>query len=150
MSKKKKYSFNKIEQIVNSITHKMQQDKYKPNKIVTLARGGFIPARLMARNLFVKKMYSIGLTLYNQDDKKTFPTIYQPLIGDFNPNDKILIIDDIVDSGESIVIPRNMLQVKGITNIKTCSVFYKQCSAYTPDYYGKIVPDDEWVVFPWE
>lgn len=58
---------------------------------------------------------------------------------------KILIIDDIVDTGLTM-----KFIIDGInnTNIYTSSLFYKPHSNFCPDFY--VYKTQDWIVFPWE
>jgi len=147
------YTFNEIEQHIDDLVYKINKDKIKFSKIVTLTKGGLIPARLVAKALDIDEIYVMGIKLYTpQNTTRTEPIIYQRLDGDFKQYDKILIIDDIIDTGESVNYVKHyiMNMEHKCHNIKIGSVFYKKISKVIPDYYGKIVDDNEWVVFPWE
>jgi hypoxanthine phosphoribosyltransferase len=64
---------------------------------------------------------------------------------------KILIIDDMSDSGSTIKFVRDDLiqhyQVNE-SNIKIAAIVYRTGSEIRPDFFG--VEVDRWVVFPWE
>ena len=57
----------------------------------------------------------------------------------------ILIIEDIIDSGRTLSRVCEYLKTKGATDIKTCTLLDKpdrRTVDFTPDYYGKIIPDE--------
>lgn len=57
-------------------------------------------------------------------------------------NEKTLIVDDISDSGETLLkIPNKNL---------TLTLFCKEKTKYQPTKFFNIVKEDEWLVFPWE
>jgi len=60
-----------------------------------------------------------------------------PEKGDTND---ILVVDDLVDTGKTI---KGLLQ-------DTAVIFYKPRSIVKPTFYVTEVPNDEWIVFPWE
>ena len=62
-----------------------------------------------------------------------------PLI--LNPKDRVLICDDITDSGLS-------MKINAIPNSITLTIHKDINSKFTPDYYYE--ETDEWVLFPWE
>ena len=47
--------------------------------IVGIARGGLIPATIIAHKLGITKVYSLGVTYYDGDVKREFPIVYQHL-----------------------------------------------------------------------
>ena len=62
---------------------------------------------------------------------------------------KILLVDDIVDSGESIVeIKRRLLELYPHLQIKIATVFYKQKALILPEF--KVKEATEWVEFFWD
>lgn len=65
-----------------------------------------------------------------------------PSIPPDQKHDNILILDDIVDSGDTIV--------KYSNSFKTASLFYRYNSVYEPDYYVEEIYNDDWIQFPWE
>jgi hypoxanthine phosphoribosyltransferase len=126
---------------------KKLKDKY-PNildyKIIGLSRGGLIPAVIISNMLNIRKVYSLGLKSY-EEERQGEVEIYQ--VPEISTMDRILLIDDISDSGTSFKLTKDMLIDKEVI---TASLFLKHKTAFKPNVYGKIVPDDLWVVFPWE
>ena len=69
-------------------------------------------------------------------------------------NDNLLVIDDIVDTGETFkdikeILDQSIEQIPTL-QYKTCSLFFKPRSIFKPDIYRQTVDNDTWVVFPWE
>jgi len=58
---------------------------------------------------------------------------------------RILIVDDICDSGETLA---KLLAMN--KNIKTATLFKKPRATVVPDVYVEEVSNDTWIVFPWE
>ena len=59
---------------------------------------------------------------------------------------KLLIIDDIADSGKTIFDLRETM-----FNPKFATLHYKTTSVAKPEYYGQEISDDfGWIVYPWE
>lgn len=144
-----------INGIIDYLSHSLRH--WKPDIIIAIAKGGLIPARLIARRLSVSKILSFGISFYdNNDVKMDSPIIYQSLNDCkhlLTPDTKILIVDDIADTGESIVACVNHLYKDlGIpgTNVKTCCMFYKPQSYVIPGYYFDAVDPETWVTFVWE
>lgn len=64
------------------------------------------------------------------------------------PNKKLLVVDDIIDSGRNFL---RFLEVSSIKNISysLATLCYKP-KALVPEYFALEVPATAWVVFPWE
>ena len=124
----------------------------KPDHIIALAKGGFIPARILAKHLDVKRIYSYGISFYNDKDKKMkTPVVYQNVdLSSIKKSDKILIVDDIVDSGLSLKWLHTALEWQGYSKYKSCSIYVKPQSIIKPDIFAVEVDNKIWVQFPWE
>ena len=63
------------------------------------------------------------------------------------PNRKLLVVDDIIDTGRTF---ERFLEIAKLKNIKydTAVLYYKPNSSYYPSYHLK--ETDDWICFPWE
>jgi len=75
---------------------------------------------------------------------------------DLKKEDKVLIVDDLADTGLTL---REIKQMDTIINWerqdkKDCwvyaTLYYKPKTTIQPDYSVKEFDNDEWIVFPWE
>jgi hypoxanthine phosphoribosyltransferase len=60
----------------------------------------------------------------------------------------VLIVDEVADTGKSLVLIKQHITEKGAAEVKIATVYYKPWSIITPDYYAK--ETSRWIVFPWE
>ncbi len=139
------------EQAYNDTLHLYEMMKISncnPDVIIGIARGGWIPARLLADFYSMKNLANIKVEAYSiMGEEEVKPKITQGL--NINIRDKnILIVDDVADSGKSLKVILDALVDKRAKSIKTATLFYKTRSIVIPDYYVK--KTDAWVVFPWE
>lgn len=139
-------TWRKVLSLCAKISVKLK-DKY-PNaldyNIIGLSRGGLIPAVILSNMLNIRKVYALGLRSY-KDQEKSDTEIYQ--IPDLTSMSKIILIDDISDTGESFKQTNEMLVGKDVI---TVSLFLKDKTKFIPNVYGKKVKNEQWVVFPWE
>ena len=61
---------------------------------------------------------------------------------------RVLVVDDITDTGESMMIAAEYVQSKNPAQIKTAALRHIEGSKFKPDFYGDIIKW-RWVVFPW-
>lgn len=122
--------------------------------IVAIARGGLIPAQYLAYKLNIKQVYNYGIITYTTDNKKRSENyIYQkavPLEGGLRPIKRILIVDDIADSGKTVDHVYWDLRLAQPEDISVCTLHYKPHSIFTPKYYAQEVSNDRWVVYPYD
>jgi xanthine phosphoribosyltransferase len=132
------YCNNLVEQIV-------QRDKIV--EVVALARGGMVPAAIIANALDIRVVRSIYISSYVDDVKqghKCEPLAPYILSHLNQPN--ILFVDDIVDSGGTYRFVKHHFP-----KVQFAAMLARYSSPNLPDYYSaNIIENDAWVVFPWE
>ena len=82
------------------------------NAIVAITRGGLVPAAIVARELEVRVIETVSIASYHdyktQGGLKVLKTI-APDVANLNDGAKILIVDDLVDTGATAKLVREML-----------------------------------------
>lgn len=141
-------TWNKIYDSLLNQSQKIQKQTEKIDLILGISKGGLIPARILADFLQVSEIITIQVKFYigiaqTHDE----PKIIQPLTVNLSGK-KILVVDDIADTGKSLKIVIEHLESLGITEIKTATLYLNNRSVIKPDFYEEIT--DKWVVFPWE
>jgi hypoxanthine phosphoribosyltransferase len=129
------------------LADRIRESNFNPEIIVGVSRGGWIPARILSDLLDEPTLANIRVEFYSgiyETMKK--PSITQPV--SLPVIDKrILIVDDIVDSGESLRLVCDVLRREGGEGL-SATLYHKPWSCFKPDYYFEDV--DSWVIFPWE
>lgn len=127
---------------------KIADSKFRPDVIVGVARGGWIPARVLSDLFFTRETANVKVDLYRGIyARDTEPRISQKLPKDMqweNP----LLVDDISDTGDSLMIALEHLKKRGYRNPRTACLHMKPWTKLVPDYY--VVKTEAWVVYPWE
>jgi len=141
-------TWNKIYDSLLNQSQKIQKQTEKIDLILGISKGGLIPARILADFLQVSEIITIQAKFYTGiAQTHDEPIIIQPLTVNLSGK-KILIVDDIADTGKSLKIVIEHLESLGITEIKTATLYLNNRSVIKPDFYEEIT--DKWVVFPWE
>ena len=121
---------------------------FKPDVVIGVARGGWIPGRLLADFLHIKQTVNIKVEAYELiGETDVEASITQDINVDIQGK-KVLVVDDIADSGESLVAVYNSLNDKRPETVKTATIYYKPRSAIKPDFFAE--ETTAWVIFPWE
>lgn len=153
---KKKYSWGYIERACKSIADDLYE--HDISRVIGLSRGGLIPATIIANALGVREVYSIGLASYELthngvEEARSDIRVYQRLPSNcpkLNKREMVLIVDDISDKGHTFKHVTNNLTKQYQSTFMTTSIFTKPSTNFIPDMSYKQVPDEQWVVFPWE
>ncbi len=142
------FNWSKIYFQCLELAKKIKKEDFFPDLILGLARGGLIISRLLSDFLKVKEIDTLQLEYYKTiNQKKSSPR----LINDFScniKNRKILICDDLVDTGETMDFISNYIRSRGCDVMKTATLHKKPHSKFTPDFYIQEV--DAWIIYPWE
>ncbi len=78
------------------------------NKVVGIARGGVVPAAIVAYELGIRHFDTISINSY--DDSTKTQSEPEVLKGMQSNDDGILVIDDIVNTGKTLKLVRNATQ----------------------------------------
>ncbi|WP_338773058.1 phosphoribosyltransferase family protein [Nocardia vulneris] len=110
--------------------------------IVGISRGGWIPARLLAEHLGIKRLYSMGLQ-YSDSKRTTLETYQFPHI----ENSRVILIEDATESGRALDYGRKVLEPKN-NFVLTASLLVKKGGPFPSQAFCDEV--DVVPRFPWE
>ncbi len=146
-TKKEKISWQKADAMCAKLAAKVKR-AFRPDVLVGISRGGLAPLRLLSDYLEVRELGVVGVKFYSAVGKtKGKPVVTQRLnvaVG----GKKVLVIDDVADSGKTLALVVGMLKKRGAKTVKTATLHYKRSSIVRPDFY--VVETSNWVVYPWE
>ncbi|RLG83013.1 MAG: phosphoribosyltransferase [Thermoprotei archaeon] len=142
------------EDIVNwawELANKIRKDGYRPDVIIALARGGYVPARLLCDFLDVENLISIQSQHWTEAAKKEERAIIKyPYKIDLSGH-RVLVVDDICDTGESLILAKNyILENWNPVELKIATLqWISPVAKIKPDYYTIEVKDWTWFQYPW-
>lgn len=123
-------------------------DGFEPDVVVAIARGGLLPAGAIAYGLGVKSCGALNVEFYTGiGTVLDAPELLPPDL-DFGylPGKKVLLVDDVADSGRTLKLAVEMLVDAG-ADVRSVCIFTKPGSVATPDYSWR--ETDLWIDFPW-
>jgi hypoxanthine phosphoribosyltransferase len=137
--------FDKLSKIV---AEKIKISGFQPDFIIGIARGGWVLSRVLCDYLGVKDLISLkvehwGITATPNGKAQ----IKYPFKIDLSEK-KVLVVDDITDTGESMIIAINYTKEMNPAEIKTAALRHIKGSKFIPDFFGDEITW-RWVVFPW-
>ena len=120
---------------------------FNPEIILAVARGGLTLSHFMAQAMNIRNLFSLNSIHYNDETKLDTFDIFN--IPDLSEAKRVLIVDDIVDSGETMVEILKILNNK-FPNVefKIATLFYKKSALIQPDF--TVNEADCWIDFFWE
>ncbi|WP_216380346.1 phosphoribosyltransferase [Arcanobacterium phocae] len=121
---------------------------FRPEVIIAIARGGLLPAGALTYALGTKLSDAMNIEFYT-DIEQTLPdpVLLEPLLDTESiKGKKLLVVDDVADSGRTLKMAIDMLTEFG-ADVRSAVIYDKPRSVIKPDYSWKAT--DKWIVFPW-
>lgn len=120
---------------------------YEPEILLAVARGGLTLSHLMAQAMDMRNLYTLNSIHYEGELKLDTFNIFN--IPDVSHAKRVLVVDDIVDSGETMEEILKILNEK-FPNVefKLATLFYKKTAVLQPDY--AVREANQWIDFFWE
>lgn len=141
-------SWQDLDQLSFELAKQVIESGEKFDLVVALAKGAWPMSRALVDYLAMSNLVSLGIRFYsgiNQRLKE--PEVYQDLPVKVKGK-RILLFDDVADTGESLIFASDYLLEQGAALVKTATLFFKERSAITPDYYASRT--NAWIIFPFE
>src|SRR5438132_8970682 len=121
---------------------------YLPQIIVGVSRGSWPTTRIMSDLLENANLANIKVEFYtNIGVTAERPKITQPVTSGV-AGKRVLVVDDVADSGRSLRVTVKHLARKGAREIRVCTLYLKPKSVFKPNHYARTT--SKWVIFPWE
>jgi hypoxanthine phosphoribosyltransferase len=124
------------------LSERVVESGFKPDIVVGIARGGWIPARILSDVLYADTLQNIRIEYYSDE-----PKITQPITGSMEGK-SILLVDEVADTGDSLYHAIEHVEDLGAGEVKTAVLHWKPWSRVEPDFY--MVRTESWTVYPWE
>lgn len=120
---------------------------FEPEAIVAIARGGLTLAHALAEGLGIRDVQTLRTELYDASVKRSEIALFGSC--DFSTKRRVLVVDDIADSGETLKVVMEYLEqnYKDVA-FQAATLFYKRSSVYEPHFW--VNEAKEWIDFFWE
>lgn len=119
---KKYLSWQDVEDAVERLAINIASNEKEITGIMGLPRGGLVPAVMLSHKL------DIPFITEDEDTGEGY----------------VLLVDDICDSGNTLE------QYREFDNVLTATLHYKTSACIEPDFWWRLAPENEWIVYPWE
>jgi xanthine phosphoribosyltransferase len=115
--------------------------------IVCVTRGGLVAAAIVARELNVRVIETVCVSSYEHDrqgELTVLKTVADSVVK-LNSGRGVLIVDDLVDTGKTAQIVRDILP-----GAHFATVYAKPMGRPMVDTFITEVSQDTWIYFPWD
>lgn len=141
-------SFENVKQAAQHIVNKLDDDGFRPDRIVALARGGAILGVVLSHKLNVPVTIVAYSSKKGKGDDRNHDNDL-PSIED----EKLLIVDDLTDSGHSMaeVVAVYAGQDDKTHQVRSATMYAKEGAVIQSDYYWHwLTKNAPFIHFPWE
>ena len=161
MADKINIDWKEFNSLVEKVAIQIDDSNFKPDLIVGIMRGAAAIIDILSRIFKVKTAY-LAASSYTgemiedqQEENIIFAREMSSTMTNFPNKMKILVVDDLTDTGRTLDYTIKYLkdypQLKDkIAEIKTCVLFQKPKSSFNPDFVGKKLTGNEWLILPTE
>lgn len=155
MGKITNLSWEDINRNCKLLSNKIKKSNISFDTIISIQRGGNIPAMKLGSLMKITDIQSISIRTTASEDVKS-PRLRVPIVRVSSKlcnicNKRVLIVDDVVNTGMTLQIAvREILKYKPVICKTAALVLDKNNNGNEPkiDFYACQTPD--WVIFPWE
>lgn len=144
-------SWDEIVEWSRKLAQLIVESGYRPGVVIALSRGGFVPARLICDFLDIENLLSIQSQHWTEAAKMAEKAIIKyPYTVDLS-GQKALIVDDICDTGDSLILAKNYIAEKWRpSELKIATLqWISSVAKIKPDYYVMEVREWIWFQYPW-
>jgi hypoxanthine phosphoribosyltransferase len=136
---------------IRTLATRIETRPWKPDYLVGIGRGGLVPATYLS--------HAIGVELLSIDHSTQLPAFSEDLLArlaaETTAGKRILLVDDINDSGRTIAHLRATIATAGgrAENLRAAVLITNIRSVAVADYWAREIDradDKRWFVFPWE
>jgi len=124
-----------------------QCEVFRPDTVLAVARGGMTLGHALSMALDIRNLQSIRTESYDGEVQRD--TVNVCGTSDLSASKRILVVDDIVDSGQTLMHLMPFLHsLNPAAEFKIATLFTKQSALMQPDF--SLHEATDWIDFFWE
>ncbi|WP_130864935.1 phosphoribosyltransferase [Acidipropionibacterium timonense] len=135
-------------QAQEELARQVADSGFRPEVLIAVARGGMIPGGALTYSLGVKLTDAINVEFYTDvEETLADPVLLAPMLDtDSIRGKRILVVDDVADSGRTLALVLKLLRGFG-ADVRSAVLYTKPRTVVQPDFQWRVT--DRWIVFPW-
>ena len=137
------YAYDEFREDLKALTQKIDESF---DVLIPISRGGLSMGQMLGEFYDIREVYAINTIGYEETKKLDEVRVFN--LPQLQENQKVLIVDDIVDSGDTLLEVLKVLTEQYPTvKFYTASIFYKPTAIIKPTWYVK--EPKGWIEFFW-
>jgi hypoxanthine phosphoribosyltransferase len=148
MSEREKLSYEEFGVAVRELGKTILLSEFKPDIILSIARGGFFLGAGLGYAIDVKNSFTLSVEFYTGvDERLPMPIVLPPVPNRVDLHGaKVLVADDVADTGETLKLVKDFLEGY-VAEVRFAVLYEKPTTIVKPDYAWRTT--DKWIEFPW-
>ncbi len=139
-----------ITRLAGKLIAQLNRDDY--DVVLAVTRGGMIPGALVSEAMDLRNVMTAAVMFYQDDQRALEEPHFLQFPGDaLLLGKRVLIVDDVWDSGKTALAVRERVAQAGGTPTVAVLHYKPRFSHFpeeAPDFYGE--ESDAWIVYPWD
>lgn len=121
-------------------------------QMVCISRGGLFIGGILAYALNIKDVHCVSIESYKSDNPGDNQGIVSrtPFLPGVDKSKTYLFVDDLNDTSQTYAFVKQQCEKIGIMQYFATTYHKPRLDNLLPDYIGKEINPDSWVVFPWD
>lgn len=142
-------SWASVMRLAHELALRILEAGFRPDVVVAIARGGYVPARLLCDFLDLADLSSIRIVHYTAGaNKRQDVDLAEGLCRSIDGRN-VLLVDDVNDTGDTLVLGRNYLTEIGAGDVRIAVLHHKQTSTVMPEFFAHRIVEWRWIIYPW-
>jgi uncharacterized protein len=135
-------------QASRELAQAVADDGYRPDIVLSIARGGLFVAGTLAYDLGVKNCFVLNVEYYTGVDQRLDAPVVLPPRLDLNEAAglRVLVADDVADTGHTLALVKRLCQEK-VAEARVAVLYAKPHSEVACEYVWRHT--NRWIDFPW-
>jgi hypoxanthine phosphoribosyltransferase len=142
-------SWSRIERLARDLAHAIRASGFQPDLIVAIARGGYVPARLLADALGVTALTGLRIVHYTAGARRQRRARLVEPLRIAVTGQRVLVVDDVADTGDTYVVAMQHIARRQPAVVRSAALHYKVGARFVPDYYAARLTAWRWINYPW-
>jgi len=142
-------SWDYIRELSEIVAEKIKGSGFKPDLIIGVTRGGWVPAMNLSDLLGIKDLLALKVEHWGITATKSGRAELKFPLDVELEGKKVLLVDDLTDTGESLKVSMKHLRELNPGEVKTVTLIHKSQSEFVPDFYAERRKEWKWLIFPW-
>lgn len=138
-------SWEEFHELSFELAKKLANEQTEFDTLVSISRGGHVVSRILSDFLKLP-IFNVSIASY-KDLRQDRVKLTQGL-GKYFSGDKVLLVDEIVDSGKTLGRATRYLKRLGVSEIYSVALLVKPHAELKPDLFSR--ETSKWAVFPYE